>query len=121
MTTVADPLSTGLMMMSERARSCLRACRSLGRRLSFRLVDLLSRHASLSGRLQWLHLCFLGVSMCFLPEFSVFLVVSFIITHFRVIEKLCHFDSASEIFQVLFQLEVVCSWWFRSKLESFGQ
>ena len=48
MTTVADPLSAGLMMMSERARSCLRACRSLGRRLSFRLVDLVRHHASVS-------------------------------------------------------------------------
>ena len=126
MTTVADPLSAGLMMMSERARNCLRACHSFGRRLSFRLVDLVSRHMHrflpLSGRFQWLHLCSLGVSMCFfLPEFSIFLVVFFIVTGFRVIEELPQSDSASEIFQVLFQLEAVCSWWFRSKLESFGQ
>ena len=49
MTTVADPLSAGFMMMSVRARSEVIASRSGGVRLSFLLVeDLVSRQRSLS-------------------------------------------------------------------------
>ena len=62
-----------------------------------------------------------GCPCAFLPEFSIISVVSFIVTGFRVIEELPQSDSVSEIFQVLFELEVVCFWWFRSKDESFGQ
>ncbi len=48
MTTVADPLSAGLMIISVRARSWVRAHRSDGVRLSFPLVDLARSKASSS-------------------------------------------------------------------------